>query len=675
MIPKIDYVIIENVTPELDGGIYHVKRKIGDLFRVEADIFSHGHEIIKARLMYRKRGGKTWDEADMVLINNDRWYGVFLLEENAYYEYTVFAWRDAFLSWVQDTFKKYIDGQDITSDLIEGKCLIEKQITKAKGIDKDRLKQAINLIDKILNGEPNDEVLTNMIFGEDLSLLMEDYADRSICGWYNKILTVFVNRKKAEFSSWYEMWPRSQGTVEGKSATFKDMENRLKEISSMGFDVIYLPPIHPIGETNRKGPNNFVIAASESPGCPYAIGNKYGGHTAIEASLGTIDDFCNFQKACNKTGIELALDFAIQVSPDHPWVKKHPEWFRHRPDGSIKYAENPPKKYEDIYPINFDTEDKDGLWNELLNIIKFWMDKGVRIFRVDNPHTKPFLFWKWLISEIHKIDPGVIFLSEAFTRPKVMKSLAKMGFNQSYTYFTWRNYKQELIDYFTELTQTNVADYMIGNLFTNTPDILPEFLQNAPRSAFKIRATLAATLSSVWGMYNGFELCEGKPIPGKEEYIDSEKYQFKVWDWDRPGNIKEYITKLNMIRRNNTEFQHYRNLIFFHAENNNILFYCKYTKDFENAVLVVVNLDPYNVQESIVYVPVHMFGFGYDETYEVIDLITGEHYFWCGERNYIKLDPINKEPAHILKIIKHHQIPNAINYNDGTIINKPTEWV
>lgn len=651
----INLVMIKNVYPELNCGNYYVKRIVGDIFNVEADIFTHGHDVIKARVLYRKPGGKEWNESEMEHIDNDRWGGEFYLEENTFYEYTIFAWRDQFLSWVGDTFKKYINGQDISSELLEGKGYIEEASTRAKGEDKKRLNEIISIFNSDVgsNGKKKEskDVLENIIFGEELALIMEDNADRSNCSRYEKILKVFVNRKEAEFSSWYEMWPRSQGKMQGKSATFKDMENRLKEIKKMGFNVVYLPPIHPIGETNRKGPNNSLLCPPGSPGCPYAIGNKKGGHTAIEPSLGTMDDFISFEKACNKMGMEVALDFAIQASPDHPWVKKHPEWFSHRPDGSIKYAENPPKKYEDIYPINFDTEDKEGLWNESLNIIKFWIGKGVKIFRVDNPHSKPIFFWEWLIEEVHKTDPDVIFLSEAFTKPKMMKELAQIGFTQSYTYFTWRNFKHELVDYFNELINTDVVEYMVGNLFTNTPDILPQMLQNAPRSAFKIRAALAGTLSSVWGMYNGFELCEGKPIPGKEEYMNSEKYEYKVWDWNRSGNIKDFITKLNEVRNKELPLQKYRKIKFYNSDNENIICFGKYTEDYQNVIIVVINLDPYHVQSSFIYLPVKEFRINNDDTYQVHDLLTDEKFYWQGEKNFIELDP-EKEPVHIFKLIR-----------------------
>ncbi|MBN1413299.1 MAG: alpha-1,4-glucan--maltose-1-phosphate maltosyltransferase [Spirochaetales bacterium] len=697
MIPKkIDTVVIENVTPEINGGKYAVKRIIGSLFRVEADIFSHGHAVVRASLLFKKEREKNWMETGMEHMENDRWFGCFEVTENCLYEYTILAWRDPYFSWLHDTMKKYDAKQDIAGDLLEGKLIIEKAMSTARKDDKTPFRKALNYIDSYLkpvntseaimglvNGIKSSlssnkpieedlnkivEVLENVSFerkiyyshsdplkeileGEELRLMMDKYPDRSDYGQYGKTLRLVADRSEAEYSAWYEMWPRSQGKKPNRSATFDDMIKRLPDIKKMGFNIIYLPPIHPIGRTNRKGPNNSLVCPPGSPGCPYAIGNENGGHKAIDPDLGTMDDFIRFEKACRESGMEIALDLAIQTSPDHPWVKEHPEWFNKRPDGSIKYAENPPKKYEDIYPLNFGIKDYVPLWNAIADIIRFWVGKGVRIFRVDNPHTKPVRFWEWLVDEIHSRYPDVIFLSEAFTRPKMMKELAKAGFTQSYTYFTWRNFKHELEEYFTELTQTETAEYMIGNLFTNTPDILPTVLQNAPRAAFKIRATLASTLSSVWGIYNGFELCEGTPIPGKEEYLDSEKYQFKVWDWDRAGNIKPYIARLNQIREQQPALRTYRNLKFYRAENDKIIFYGKHTKDFTNIILIAVNLDPYQKQEALIQIPLQEFKIKPEENYQVHDLISGHRYYWKGEKNFISLDP-NIESAHIFQLLR-----------------------
>jgi starch synthase (maltosyl-transferring) len=695
---KINTVVIENVLPLLDDGRFAVKRIAGDILHVEADVFSHGHDVVCAVLLYRKRGSETWSESEMILVENDRWKSSFLLTEAAIWEYSILAWRDPFLSWASDFGKKYAADKsaDITSDILEGKRILERAAVVADKDDKARFGQFLafferqlapvkavdeirDLVDSIetnvSSGQPvkkqlstirellenvsverklmsaTDDPIKDVILGDDLKSLMKKYPDRSDCGMYDKILKVKVNRKEAEYSAWYEMFHRSQGSLVGRSATFDDMIARLPEIDEMGFNVVYLPPVHPVGITNRKGPNNSLKCPPGSPGCPWAIGNSDGGHTAINPELGTIDGFRRFVKECRKLKMEVALDLALQTSPDHPWVTEHPEWFYKRPDGSIKYAENPPKKYEDIYPLNFNTTDKEGLWNEILKVIRYWMNEGVRIFRVDNPHTKPVYFWEWLIDEIHATDPDVIFLAEAFTRPKMMKMLAKIGFTQSYTYFTWRNFKYELADYLTELTKSEMAEYYIGNLFTNTPDILPVVLQNAPRSAFKMRATLACTMSSVWGIYNGFELCDSMPKPGTEEYLNSEKYQYKVWDWERSGNIKDYIGDLNRIRQKQPALQRYNNLEFYKAENDNIIFYGKCTPDLYNIILVIVNLDPYKKQESIVHVPIDKFGIKPDETYQVYDLLSDERFYWKGEKNFISLDPQDKV-AHIFQVFK-----------------------
>lgn len=706
MIPEINTVIIENVYPEIDGGKYPVKRTAGDIFRVEADIFSHGHDVVKAVLRIRKQGKEEWTEIEMTPLENDRWEGSIVLIENTTYEYTFFAWRDPFLSWAEELEKKHKAEQDITSGLLEGKKFIQATIKKADKKDAIFLKKILSCFDKELEPfhttedllklvddmnkklkknepvesqlkkmkdllqelvqekrviKPSEDPVEEIILGETLKSIMMKYPDRSDCGEYDRILRVFVNRREAEFASWYEMWHRSQGKVKGKSATFDDMIDRVPAIHDMGFDVIYLPPVHPVGITNRKGPDNSLICPPGSPGSSFAIGNPDGGHLAINPEFGTFKDFQRFIDECRKYNMEVALDLALQTSPDHPWVTEHPEWFYHRPDNTIKYAENPPKKYEDIYPLNFNTKDKEGLWMEIRKVVRFWMEKGVRIFRVDNPHTKPVHFWEWLIEDIHSTDPDIIFLSEAFTRPKMMKALAKAGFTQSYTYFTWRNFKYELKEYFTELTQGSVAEYMLGNLFTNTPDILPIILQNAPPSAFKMRAVLAATLSSTWGMYNGFELCEGTPKPGTEEYLHSEKYEYKVWDWDRPGNIKGFIGKLNKIRKNNPALQKYRNLRFYKADNDNILFYAKYTENLTNIIFIAVNLDPYKKQEALIHVPIKELGIKPDETFQVIDLITDQKFYWKEEKNFISLDP-EKEPAHILLVKKWSHREHDFDY-------------
>jgi starch synthase (maltosyl-transferring) len=468
---------------------------------------------------------------------------------------------------------------------------------------------------------------------------MARHRDRVGSARYEPELEVVVDRVKARCAAWYELFPRSAGATPGQSGTFDDVIARLPYIQSLGFDVLYFPPIHPIGRINRKGPNNTLHAGPNDPGVPYAIGNENGGHDAIEPSLGTVEDFARLVKAAAEHGLEIALDFAIQAAPDHPWAKEHPEWFFVRPDGTIKFAENPPKRYEDIYPVNFNSDDWQGLWDELKRILLIWIERGVKIFRVDNPHTKPTPFWEWLIAEIQRDHPDVIFLAEAFTRPKVMKSLAKAGFTQSYSYFTWRNYKEEIIEYFTELTQTEVRDYMRANLFPNTPDILPIVLQTGGRPAFQMRLILAATLSSVYGMYSGFELCEASFVPGKEEYLNSEKYDFKVWDWDRPGNIIADVARINRIRRDHPALHEYDNLRFYPCDDPNMLCYGKSTADGADNIVVVVNLDPHAPHETMFHLPIQDFGIGPDEPYEVDELITGDAFTWTGGSHHLYLDP------------------------------------
>lgn len=463
-----------------------------------------------------------------------------------------------------------------------------------------------------------------------------------------------VDSALAENSAWYEMWARSQGTDPTRSATFVEMTDRLEEIKGLGFDVIYLPPIHPIGETKRKGANNALTAKPGEPGCPYAIGNRHGGHKAVDPELGTgpgtaLEECRRFIRSCNDRGFTVALDFALNCSPDHPYVKAHPDWYYREKDGTIKCAENPPKKYEDVYPLNFFCQDRENLWNEIKSILEFWVDMGVTIFRVDNPHTKPFVFWEWVIRELKHRNPEILFLSEAFTRPKIMKRLAKVGFDLSYTYFTWRTNSAELREYLEELTQSSCRQYMKPIFFPTTPDILPAHLQNAPPTAFKIRLALAATLSGAYGMYNSYELCEGTPVPGKEEFLNSEKYQYKVWDWNRPGNIKPFIARINEIRRENRALHHFKNLRFHDSNNPNILVYSKHHE--ENIILFVVNLDPYNKQAATVGLNLPAMGLDSENIYGLYDLLTHESYVWSGSHNYVELTP-HKEVMHVFKVEK-----------------------
>ncbi|HWB58131.1 MAG TPA: alpha-1,4-glucan--maltose-1-phosphate maltosyltransferase [Chthoniobacteraceae bacterium] len=653
MIPKQPTAVIENITPLIDGGRYPVKRVVGDDLFVEADVFKDGHDIVAAVLKWRKAGAKRWFETPMTAIpnGNDRWQGTASLFECATYEYTIEAWGDTFRSW-QHEFKKKFEGgvKDLASETLEGAALVASAAMRAtEPEDQSRL---VELAEKIKAADPAH--VNEIAHWSELEALMAAWPDRTQATEYTPYPEVIVDRERAQYAAWYEFFPRSAEGKADSGSTFRDCLPRIDDAKAMGFDVIYFPPIHPIGVTNRKGRNNSKTCEPGEPGVPYAIGNSAqgvngGGHRDIAPELGTFEDFQWLIAELKKRNMELALDFAINCSPDHPYVAAHPEWFYKRPDGTIKYAENPPKKYEDVYPLNFHNENWQALWEEMTGVILFWAQKGVRIFRVDNPHTKPVAFWEYLIGRVRAKYPDVIFLSEAFTRPKMMKVLAKAGFQQSYTYFTWRNSKQELTEYFTELTQGEMAEYYRGNLFTNTPDILPYFLQHGGRAAFMIRAVLAATLSSVYGIYSGFELCENAALPGREEYLDSEKYQFKRRDWNAPGNIKDYITRINRIRRENRALHEYRNLRFFEAENDAILFYGKMTESRDNIILVVVNLDPYQARDSFINVPVGEFGWLEGESYQVHDLLSDERFLWRGSRNFVKLDP-HTRPAHIFRL-------------------------
>jgi starch synthase (maltosyl-transferring) len=660
MIPPIKTVIIENVQPSLDGGRYPLKREVGDVIHVTADVFKDGHDVLAVFLLYRKKGATAWAEVRMELVNNDLWKASFALDEIGRYQYAIRAYPDRFRSWLDEVQKKQQAGQDLASELQEGRLIIGEAKERASGEDRAALTTLLRRLAACRDQAKAVEVVSE----KEIGLIMDRYPDEKWFASYEPVLEVVVDRTLARFAGWYEMFPRSQGRVPGRGSTFRDCEERLPEIKGMGFDVIYLPPIHPIGRTNRKGPNNTLKGGPNDPGSPWAIGNETGGHKAVEPELGTLKDFERFVRKCRQLDMEVALDFAINCSPDHPYVQEHPEWFFKRPDGTIKYAENPPKKYQDIYPLNFYCEDREGLWKEMKSIIEFWIQHGVYIFRVDNPHTKPVLFWEWMIGEIQAEYPEAIFLSEAFTRPKMMRLLAKSGFTQSYTYFTWRNEKQELTDYLVELTQGPMKEYFRGNFFANTPDILHAYLQNGGRPAFKVRAVLAATLSSVYGIYSGYELCENRAIPGTEDYQDSEKYQHKVWDWDRAGNIKDYLTRINQARRENPALHEYDNLEFYQADNNNILFYGKSTPDRSNNIMGVVNLDPHHVQESSVYVPIDRYGIPPDQDYQVCDLLTGQRYLWRGSKNYVRLDP-NIEPCHLFRVCRWRKREGGFDYFEG----------
>jgi starch synthase (maltosyl-transferring) len=634
-------IITETVAPVIDAGRYAVKREVGDTLQVSADVFKEGHDQIAAVVRYRLGCEGDWREAEMHFIDNDRWGGEFPLEQIGRYQFEIEAFPDFYATWSDELRKKADADFDVTSELLEGAHFLERVARSAAHRDQHVLGDAVARLSDAQEQKAAVQVALSAQVAEAVHHNRpRDGAQR--VGPFE----VVVDPVLARFAAWYEIFPRSAGTDPSRSATFHDVIGQLPRISGMGFDVLYFTPIHPIGTTKRKGKNNTLIAEPGDPGVPYAIGSPEGGHDAFEPSLGTAEDFRALVDAAGEHGLQIALDLAIQASPDHPWVKKHPAWFYHRPDGTIKYAENPPKKYEDIYPINFQNEDWQALWHELKRIILHWIDHGVTIFRVDNPHTKPTIFWEWLIGDVKAQHPEAIFLSEAFTRPKVMKALAKAGFTQSYTYFTWRNFKRELIEYLTELTQTEMKEYFRGNFFVNTHDILPYILQEGGRPAFQSRVVLAATLSSLYGIYSGYELCENTSVPGKEEYLHSEKYEFKARDWNAPGNIADYISRLNQIRRDHPALHEYDNLRFYPADDDNILCYGKVSPDGDDNVLVVVNLDPFHAHETMIHLPLDVWGIGWDEQYRADELLGGETYIWTGGDQYVRLDP-HQNPAAI----------------------------
>ncbi|MFD2238393.1 alpha-1,4-glucan--maltose-1-phosphate maltosyltransferase [Aureimonas populi] len=629
---------IEGVTPLIDHGRFAVKRLVGEPLEVEADIFCDGHEKIDAALLTRGAGDDDWVETPLTFWENDRWRGSVSFGEAGPARYTIIAWRDAYATWASDTRKKKDAGQDVSLELQEARALMDRAAAAGRGSKADRkaLKSFIARLDKL-----GDVERRYALFDEPETVdLMNRVAPRDDLTRWEVEVPVWVDREAAGFSAWYEIFPRSQSNDPNRHGTFDDVIKRLPDIRQMGFDVLYFPPIHPIGKAFRKGKNNSVTAQEGEPGSPYAIGAPEGGHKAIHPELGSFEDFARLINEAGAHGLEIALDFAIQCSPDHPWIREHPGWFDWRPDGTIKYAENPPKKYQDIVNVDFYRPDAiPSLWVELRDVVLFWLNKGVRIFRVDNPHTKPFPFWEWMIEEVRRHDPGVIFLAEAFTRPKVMKRLAKVGYNQSYSYFTWRNEKWELEKYLKELTGEECADFMRPNFFVNTPDINPVFLQLGGRAGFRLRLALAATLGGNYGVYSGFELCEAEPVPGKEEYLNSEKYEIRAFDWFAPGNIREDIAFFNRLRREEPALRDFRSLAFFQCWNDKILYYAKRTADRSSYLLFLVNLDPHNAQGGHFEVPLWEFGLPDDGTLQVEDLVSGRSFAWQGKMQHWWLNP------------------------------------
>jgi len=640
-------VVIERVSPEIDCGRFPIKRVVGEAVVVEADVFADGHDQVACQVLYLRAGEKEWQSSPMAALGNDRWRGAFPVVKTGRYEYTIEGWIDRFRTWRDSLAKRIAAGQDVHIDLLIGAELIEAAAGRATGEDARLLRQW----GRSISEEENMQSATSLALEEELFKAIRRYPERDSATRYHKPLAVVVDREKASFSTWYEVFPRSCSPEAGRHGTFRDCEAWLPYIASMGFDVVYLPPVHPIGHSFRKGKNNSVLAEPDDVGSPWAIGSEEGGHTSIDPELGTLEDFRHFVYQASEHGLEVALDIAFQCTPDHPYVKQHPEWFRKRPDGTIQYAENPPKRYQDIYPLEFETQDWQALWAELRSVFQFWIDQGVRIFRVDNPHTKAFAFWEWVIGEIKKEHGDVLLLAEAFTRPHVMYRLAKLGFSQSYTYFTWRNTKQELTDYFTELTQTEVREYFRPNLWPNTPDILPEFLQAGGRPAFMIRLILAATLGANYGIYGpAFELCENTPVQaGSEEYLNSEKYELKHRDLDSAWSLKNIISHINRIRKENAALQSIRTLRFHGTDNPMLICYSKTTDDLSNVILVIVNLDSFHRQTGWVDLDLTALGLEADRAFQAHDLLGGGQYYWRGSRNYVELTP-ESLPAHILRL-------------------------
>jgi starch synthase (maltosyl-transferring) len=642
-------VAIEHVRPEVDCGRFPVKRVVGDTVVVEAAVFGDGHDQVACQMLYWFEGSPEQTPLPMTALGNDLWRAEFKVHRLGTYRYTIEGWIDHFQTWRDDLQKRIDAGQDIQIDLLIGADFIEAASKFANGDDAKMLLDAARRLPE-LKAEPAGRALA---LDENLFGVISRYRDPTLVTRYSKELAVVVDREKAQFSAWYEVFPRSTSPEPGQHATLRDAVARLDYVASMGFDVVYLPPVHPIGETFRKGKNNSVTAQRGDVGSPWAIGSSEGGHMAVHPQLGSLADFRDFVAKAKERDLEVALDIAFQCSPDHPYAKEHPEWFRRRPDGTIQYAENPPKKYQDIYPLNFETDKWPELWTELKNVFAFWMDQGVRIFRVDNPHTKPFEFWEWTIGELKAKDPGVIFLAEAFTRPHIMYRLAKLGFTQSYTYFTWRNTKAELTEYFTELTQTEVHEFFRPNLWPNTPDILHEFLQKGGRPAFMIRLILAATLGSNYGIYGAaYELCENVPYQaGSEEYLNSEKYEIKHWDLSSPTSLQSLIARLNGIRKENRALQSNRNLFFHSTDNPSLICYSKRTDDFSNVIFAIVNLDPFNTQFGFLTLDFAALGIDASRPYEIHDLLGGGRYTWNGPRNYVELRP-GIATAHIFRVLR-----------------------
>ena len=655
-------VVIEAISPAVDCGKFPVKRTVGDKVRVEADIFTDGHDAIAASLLARREGAKKWVEIPMrpIVNGNDRWAASFRVNEVGRYLFKVQGWVDHFETWHRDLLKRIAAETDGDVDYLIGANLVAAAAKRAKGPDAKRLRDGA----KILGSGAKPKELRAQATDPLLHELALKYPDKLFATESDREYSIVVDPVIARFSAWYEFFPRSTSSAPGEHGTFADSEKRLPAVAEMGFNVVYLPPIHPIGVSFRKGRNNNPESQPGDCGSPWAIGSAEGGHKSIHPQLGTLTDFQRFVARARQLNLSVALDIAFQAAPDHPYVTEHENWFRKRPDGTIQYAENPPKKYQDIYPFDFESEDWAGMWEELKSVFDYWIEQGVTIFRVDNPHTKAFPFWEWLIPEIKSKHPEVLFLAEAFTRPKIMYRLAKLGFSQSYTYFPWRNGKDEIAAYLTELAQAPVRDFFRANQWPNTPDILTAFLQIGGPAVFGIRLLLAATLGANYGVYGpAFELMEHVPVrPGSEEYLNSEKYEIRHWDLERPDSLRPLITHVNGIRKENAALQNDWSIQFHSTGNEQLIAYTKESYDRSNLILTVVNLDPNYTQSGFVTLPLDVLGIPLDRGYEVEDLLTGERYLWNGPRNYVELNPA-RMPGHILRIHRSLEIESEVDYS------------
>lgn len=639
--------IIDSIGPQIDGGRFAVKRVVGDALEVWADVLIDGHDKLNAALLFRSKRSKSWREAPMQQQGGGRWKGAFVPEKVGPYEYAIKAWVDHYSSWNYDTRRKIEAWQRVNVELLIGAGYLEEVAGRASKKEKEQLLKWAGML---RDEQHYEQAISLVLEGSFLPAFLKYPSQENAT--ISPPLPLYVDREKAAYSAWYELFPRSTALKAGQHGTFKDTIRLLPRLQDLGMDVLYLPPIHPIGIQHRKGKNNNTTALPDEPGCPWAIGGEGGGHKAILKELGTLSDFQLLVKEAQAHGIEVAMDYALQCSPDHPYVKEHPDWFKWRPDGTVQYAENPPKKYQDVLPLNFETDDWQAMWVELKSILEYWIAQGVKIFRVDNPHTKSFQFWEWCIAEIQQKNPEVLFLAEAFTAPQLMKYLAKAGFSQSYTYYSWRNTKHELVEYLEELSKTEMADYFRPNFWPNTPDINPVPLQGAKDALFLTRLFMAATLSSNYGFYGPvYEYMISEPMPGKEEYIDSEKYEVRLWDWSKTNKLTELIRRVNKARKDNPALQRTNNIQFCHVDNEQLLAYLKTNADRSNCILAVVNLDPSNSQSGMVELPMHWIGLSPDSHYQVYDLITGARYNWRGAWNFVELNP-DFLPMHLLRIEK-----------------------